>query len=211
MKKIVIIISTGGSVLSKVLHLPSIKKSVFMVVSDRQCAALDLAQKFGIDTKVLNAKNGKDFSIKLVDFFKNDDIDYFLSFYTKIFTEEFLSNYKNKVLNFHPSILPACPGKDGFGDTIKSGSKFIGSTLHFVDLDIDTGLPLMQSSFPYQPFLKLEENRHRVFVQQCKIFIQFVEWVNQDRVKNSYVLESKYEQSEFLPNLDSILAIEFNV
>lgn len=210
MKKIVVIVSTGGSVLSKVLHLSSIRKSIFMVVSDRHCAALDLAQKFGIDTKVLDAKNGQEFSIKLVDFFKDDNVDYFLSFYTKIFTEVLLNNYKNRVLNFHPSILPACPGKDGFGDTIKFGSKFIGSTLHFVDSGIDTGLPLIQSSFPYQPFLKLEENRHRVFIQQCKIFIQFVEWANQNRVKSFYVLDSKYEQSEFSPNLDSILAIEFN-
>lgn len=210
MKKIVVIASTGGAVLSKVLHLASIKKSIFMVVSDRQCGALDVAQKFGIDTKILSAKNGKEFSLKLVDFFEDEDIDYFLSFYTRILTEDLLNTYKDKVLNFHPSILPACPGLDGFGDTVKSGSKFIGSTLHFVDTGIDTGIPLIQSSFPYQPFLTLEENRHRVFVQQCKIFIQFTEWVNENRVKGYSILESKYGLSEFAPNLDSNLAIEFD-
>ncbi|WP_201527694.1 phosphoribosylglycinamide formyltransferase [Psychrobacter frigidicola] len=210
MKKIVIIASTGGSVLSKVLHLPSIQNSIFMVVSDRQCTALDVAQKFGVDTKILSAKSGKEFSIKLVDFFKDKDVSYFLSFYTRIFTEELLNTYEDKVLNFHPSILPACPGTDGFGDTVRSGAKFIGSTLHFVDLGIDTGMPLIQSSFPYQPSLTLKQNRHRVFIQQCKIFIQFIEWDNQNRIKDCSVLESKYELSEFVPNLDSNLAIEFD-
>ena len=44
-----------------------------------------------------------------------------------------------QVINFHPSILPACPGMNGFEDTIESGAMHVGSTVHFVDTGIDTG------------------------------------------------------------------------
>jgi len=160
---------------------------------------------------VFSEKTAAQFSNVLIDYFKDESINYFLSFYTKLFSAAFVNYFPNKILNFHPSILPACPGLDGFGDTIRSKSKFIGSTLHFVDKGCDTGLPIIQSSFPYQPHLSIEKNRHIVFVQQCKIFIQFIEWVNQDRIVDGNILNAKFILTEFSPNLDSVDALEFNL
>ena len=182
-----------------------------MVVSDRSCDAIKVAESHGIKTSILKSSCGTEFSAKLIDLFKEDNVDAFLSFYTKLFSSEFVNSYPFKVYNFHPSILPACPGMDGFGDTIKSGSKFIGSTLHLVDEGLDTGKPLIQSVYPLNSNISLTRNRHIIFVQQCKIFIQFVIWLSQDRIDKNVVREANYLFEEFSPNLDSTEAKLFSV
>lgn len=211
MKKVVIIISTGGSVLSKVLEIDEIKRSIYYIISDRECGALDVARRHNIPYKVLICKNSSEFSDKLNIFFSNIAIDMFVSFYTKLFKGEFLNSTRGKLINFHPSILPACPGLDGFGDTVRSGSQYIGSTVHFVDGGIDTGKPIFQSCTSYNPDISIEENRHKVFVQQCKMLIQIIVWLNNDRIDSRGIRDGKYMFSEFVPNLDSRLAIDFMV
>lgn len=209
MKKIVIIASTNGSVLSKVINMQLMKDNIFMIVSDRECGAIHLAKENNIAHKIFQSANGADFSNKLYEFFCSLEIDMFFSFYTRIFSGQFLKTFKGKILNFHPSILPACPGRKGFEDTVAFGAKFIGSTLHLVDEGIDTGKPIIQSITPFDPSLNLEINRHKVFIQQCKIFIQAVEWLLQDRLHEEMIIDGKYEFSEFVPNLESALAINF--
>ncbi|MBD3843021.1 MAG: hypothetical protein IE909_14300 [Campylobacterales bacterium] len=157
------------------------------------------------------SNNGSYFSKKLSEQLEFDSGCFFVSFYTRLLSSNFLNKYENRVLNFHPSILPACRSMDGFGDTVKSGSRFIGSTVHFVDEGIDTGKPLIQSCYPFQSDLSLNMNRHRVFVQQCKMLIQLVEWLNDGRIVGTNILDAKYEFSEFVPNLDSDIAINFTI
>lgn len=211
MNRIVIIVSTGGAVLSKVLEVQEVKEMIQLVVSDRQCGAIKLAEKHGIPTMIIESQNGNDFSKKLVDFFGKHEVGLFISFYTRLLSQCFLSRFENRVLNFHPSILPACPGMDGFGDTIRSGSKFIGATVHFVDEGMDTGKPLIQSCYPLDHTKSISENRHRVFVQQCKMLIQISQWFKFNRIYGQDILNAKYEFSEFNPNLDSELALEFKL
>lgn len=211
MKKIVIIASTSGSVLLKTLTIEKVRNSIFMVVSDRECGAIEVAKSFGIDTHILPATSGSQFSDKLASYFKEQDIDIFISFYTRLFSGSFLNQYLNKVYNFHPSILPACPGQDGFGDTLKSGSKYMGSTLHLVDEGMDTGKPVMQSISHIDPKLSVAENRHIIFTQQCKIFIQFILWIQDNRINENQVLDANYNFSQFCPNLESSAALNFEV
>lgn len=211
MKKIVVIASTSGSILSKVLALNEVKQSIFMVVSDRECGAVEIAKSYGIKTAVLCSNSGEDFSNKLVDYFFDEDINVFISFYTRLLSKSFLDIYRGKVYNFHPSLLPACPGMDGFGDTVKSGAKYFGSTLHVVDEGIDTGAPVVQSIYPFNPRLSLKRNRHILFEQQCKIFIQFVMWLNEDRVYGSEIKNASYIFDCFSPNLENSIALKFSV
>ena len=107
MKKIVIIASTSGSILSKTLVFSEIKEHIFEVISDRYCGAIEYAKKNGIKTKVLLSYTGLEFSNKLLEYFKNKKVDCFLSFYTRIFAGDFLTYYFNRIYNFHPSLLPA--------------------------------------------------------------------------------------------------------
>ncbi|GAB0150781.1 formyltransferase family protein [Marinobacterium sp. BA1] len=203
--KIVILCSTNASVLKRYFY--DFDDSVdFSIYSDRKCGAIDFAKEASIDFNVYEAKSGLEFSDFLAKEFEGDETTIFFSFYTKLFKGRFIKEHAGRIINFHPSILPACPGQDGFGDTIKSGSRFVGSTVHLVDEGMDTGTPLIQAAFPRDPKMSIPDLRHRVFLQQVVSLAQVIQWFLDGRVEYTdntlYVHESKFLVSEFSPNLD---------
>jgi phosphoribosylglycinamide formyltransferase-1 len=215
MFKIVVIASTAGSVLSKLLELSYFREKIHCVVSDRECGAIEIAKRYSVPTLIEKTNNGSVFSDFLHQHFKNEGVDLYVSFYTRLFSGDFIQDNKYKLINLHPSILPACPGMDGFGDTINSGARFIGSTIHLVNSGIDTGLPIIQSAVPYNPILELTENRHKIFIQQCKMLLQVINWFEEERVifETSQVIikNAQYYLGEYSPNLDFDLALNFLV
>jgi phosphoribosylglycinamide formyltransferase 1 len=216
MIRIVIIASTSGGVISQLLPLPYFHERIACVVADRQCGAIDVATKFDVPSIVIPSNDGLEFSNALSDRFLTDEIDLFVSFYKKMFRGSFLEQAHGRLVNLHPSILPACPGKDGFGDTLRSGAKFIGATIHYVDQGLDTGCPIIQSACAYNPNDSIEKNRHKVFVHQCKMLLQVIRWCEQDRLridKNgySYVRNAIYESGQFSPSIDFSEAEFFDV
>ncbi len=62
----------------------------------------------------------------------------------RIISPYFIKEYKNKILNIHPALLPAFPGLDAQKQAIEFGSKFSGCTVHFVDEGVDTGPIIIQ-------------------------------------------------------------------
>jgi folate-dependent phosphoribosylglycinamide formyltransferase PurN len=213
--RIVILISTGGGVISKLLEMDYFKEKICEVISDRECGAINIAKEFGIKSTVLPSSNGNEFSEKLLKYINISKTDLFISFYTKLFNKNFVNAAKNKIINLHPSILPSFSGTDGFGDTTKSGSKFIGTTIHFVDEGIDTGLPIIQSAIPFNRNKTIEENRHAIFIDQCKTLLQAVKWFEDKRIevkgKIVEILKANYETAIYSPSLDFNAAIKLNV
>lgn len=211
--RIAVIASTGGSVYRAACQLPFVRQMVYSVISDRPCPAIDAAYGLGHNPIVLPIK-GEAFSDAVLSHLTKNGIDLALSFYTKLFRGAIIDEFFGRLINFHPSILPACPGTDGFGDTLRSGARFIGSTVHLVDRGIDTGSPLLQGCLPNDPGKSIEERRHEIFIQQCKSLIQICAWARDERIfltENGYprVQGAKYEVGEFSPMLDSKEAIEF--
>lgn len=203
----VVIASTGGAVLENLLNNKFFRDRIRCVVSDRECGAINVANKFGVQNKILYAADGLGFSNLLLNEFCSCVPDLFVSFYTKLFRGEFISFAKYRLVNMHPSILPAFPGNDGFGGAIRYGAKFIGATIHVVDEGMDTGFPIIQSSIPLNPKLLESEVRHLIFQQQCKMLLQLIAWVDQKRLHfncsgQPVVAGAKYELGEFSPNLD---------
>ncbi|WP_458526262.1 formyltransferase family protein [Onishia taeanensis] len=201
-KKVVLIASSGGAVFSRALQFDAFRDHIFMIVSDRQCGAIEVAKKYGIASKVLSSNTGAEFSDAMYDYFQDQRVDLFVSSYSKLFSGKFIKVNDGKLVNFHPAILPACPGLEGFADTVRSGSRFIGSTVHYVDEGIDTGKPLMQSARPYDPRLSIEENRHKVHLQQSIMLLQLVAWLADERIVGAEVEGASYLISEFSPNIE---------
>jgi phosphoribosylglycinamide formyltransferase 1 len=205
----VVISSTGGAVLRALLKNDFFRERISCVVSDRQCGAIDVALGYGVKTKIYHTKNGADFSDFLLNEFIDNPPDLFVSFYTRLFRGKFLDFSKRRLVNMHPSLLPAFPGRDGFGDSIKYGVRFVGATIHFVDEGMDTGHPIIQAAIPWDPDRNIDEVRHLVFQQQCKMLLQLIKWVDEGRLIFNErglpaILGAKYDVGEFSPNLDTL-------
>ena len=203
--KVVFICSTNGSVIKKALGSQLLARNEIEFVSDRYCGAIMYAEALGYKIHVYETPSGREFSAFLNERYElNEDI-LFISFYTKFLTEPFLKGNSRKIINFHPSILPACPGMKGFEDTIESKAMLIGSTVHFVDSGIDTGKPILQTLFPKE-FQSIDKLRHRVYLQQSISLLQIIKWFSEKKVKikegNVYIDDGVYSLNEFLPNLD---------
>lgn len=89
---------------------------------------------------------------KIIDILKNENIDLIvLAGYLKIISEEFVNEFKDKIINIHPSLIPAFCGKGYYGKivhqkVIEYGVKITGATVHFVDEKADNGPIIIQES-----------------------------------------------------------------
>lgn len=81
------------------------------------------------------------------------DIDYCFSFGSHILSGELLKSYENKLINFHPAILPMFPGRKSIDQAEEHGNiLLVGNTAHFIDSGMDTGPIIMQSVIPLKSF-----------------------------------------------------------
>jgi phosphoribosylglycinamide formyltransferase-1 len=204
--KCVIVSSTSGSVMNVLLQNSFFKSQIFSVVSDRICPAIGKARSHGVRTEVFREKNNADFSDRLLAYLETNRIHYVISFYTKLFVGELLRKYSYRIINLHPSLLPSFRGLDGFGDTLRYGARYIGTTIHFIDERIDKGKIILQSVYPLDPDQPRTALRHRLFLQQCKSLLQVVKWLaeNRIRVKSGRVVVAggRFNDFEFSPQLD---------
>lgn len=213
--RLVIVVSTGGSVMNALLANSFFRRQVFSVVSDRECAAIERAECHGVPTAVMRHERNEEFSANLQEYLHENKVDYVVSFFTRLFVGELVTAYKDRIINLHPSLLPAFKGLDGFGDTMRSGVRYLGTTIHFVDEQMDEGKVIIQSICPLNPRRPVESSRHIVFQQQCKSLLQVVKWLSEDRVcpteTGVEVIGATYADLEFSPSLDFPEAIGLSV
>lgn len=74
-----------------------------------------------------------------------------LAGYMRLLSSAFLKHYNYQVINIHPSLLPAFPGPDGYGDAYKAGVAESGCTIHYVDEGLDSGKIIAQKKWPLFP------------------------------------------------------------
>lgn len=147
-----------------------IKANIALVVSDKtEAFALVRARKAKIPTVVINPKDFSDresFDRALVDQLKRASIDFIvLAGYMRILSPHVIKAYPNKILNVHPSLLPAFKGGHAIKDAFDYGAKTTGVTVHFVDEEIDHGAIIAQEPvkiLPKDTLPKLERRIHAV-------------------------------------------------
>jgi phosphoribosylglycinamide formyltransferase 1 len=85
-----------------------------------------------------------------------------LAGYMHLLTEPFLRRFPGRVVNVHPSLLPAFPGAHAIDDALAAGVASTGVTVHFVDEGLDTGPVIVQEEVPLEPHATLEARIHAV-------------------------------------------------
>ena len=190
------------------------RQQVHSVVSDRDCPAIEKAASHGVRTAVFKESDKSRFSDRLLDYLVESKADYVISFYTKLFMGELLDRFDNRIINLHPSLLPAFKGLDGYGDAVKYGVRFVGSTIHFIDGQMDEGKIIAQTICPLDPD-NLQMVRHRIFEQQCRSLLQVIRWLVEERIEvtqNRVAIKGAvFNNAEFSPALDFNEAIELRV
>ncbi len=119
-----------------------------LVVSNKKSApGLIYAKKFSIPIKIINIKDSL-FEIKILREIKKHNIKLIcLAGYMKILSNFFIKNFKGKIINIHPSLLPKYKGVNTFSRILKNKERFTGCTVHFVNEKLDSGKIILKKKF----------------------------------------------------------------
>jgi phosphoribosylglycinamide formyltransferase-1 len=175
---IVTLISGRGSNLQALLDagLP-----VSAVISNRAGAkGLEVAAARGIATRVV--EHGKFASREAFDGALSAEVERFsprlllLAGFMRVLTPAFVERYRDRLLNIHPSLLPAFPGLDTHARALAAGVKLHGCTVHFVTTQLDHGPIVIQAAVRVRPDDTPQTLAARVLRQEHAIYPQAVRW-----------------------------------
>ncbi len=117
-----------------------------------------LAKKAKIPFVVVNNKNQQKAEEEIIDICKKYNIDLIsLARYMRILSPNFVWRYPNRIINIHPSLLPAFPGALAYAQAFERGTKIVGVTSHYVTENLDQGPIIFQDSFKVDPNDTLEK------------------------------------------------------
>jgi len=120
---------------------------------------------------------------KLLEALKPYKIDYLvLAGYMRLMTPKFLKAFENRVINIHPSLLPAFTGTHGYEDAYHYGVKVSGVTVHFVDEGLDTGPIIVQEAFPRMENDTLESFKARGLALEHALYPEALQLLAEDRL-----------------------------
>ncbi len=182
MKNIVILISGGGSNMAAIVRAAqqqdwarSLGAQVAAVVSNKaEAKGLEFARAQGIATEVLNHKNfasREDFDAALAQVIdRYQPALVVLAGFMRILTPGFVAHYAGRLLNIHPSLLPAFTGLHTHQRAIDAGCKFAGATVHQVTAELDVGPILEQAVVPVLPSDTADTLAARVLTQEHVIY-----------------------------------------
>ncbi len=106
-----------------------------------------------------------------------------LAGYMRILSGQFVSRFPQRILNIHPSLLPAFPGLDAQHQALVHGVKISGCSVHFVDDGLDSGPILLQAPVPVLDEDTVETLSHRILVEEHRIYSEAIAWVSQGNFK----------------------------
>jgi phosphoribosylglycinamide formyltransferase-1 len=105
-----------------------------------------------------------------------------LAGFMRVLTPAFVAHYRDRILNIHPSLLPAFPGLDTHARALAAGVKVHGCTVHFVTGELDSGPIVVQAAVPVRPDDGAEQLAARVLAQEHVIYPRAVRWFLEDRL-----------------------------
>jgi len=191
MQRFAVFVSGFGSNLQAVIDAVkkgSIKAELALVFSNNPKAkGLERAKEAGIKTFFLGPKSyaaPQSYDREIVIQLKAEKIDFIvLAGYMRMLTPWFVNQYPHKIINVHPSLLPAFKGADGIKDTFTYGVKVAGASVHFVDEKTDHGPIILQAAFKVKEKETLESLSSRVHKIEHKILPKAIRLYAEGRLK----------------------------
>lgn len=209
MKSIVVLISGRGSNMEAIVRSCAAERwpaRVVAVISNRADAAgLQFAAAQGIATAVVDHRAFgtreafDDALAAAIDAHRPDLV--VLAGFMRILGARFARRYAGRMLNIHPSLLPAFPGLHTHRRALEAGCKVVGATVHFVTAELDLGPIVIQSVVPVRPDDDADALAERVLATEHRIYPLAVCWFVDDalRIEHGVVRQRDGEPQLLLP------------
>ena len=168
---------------------------IALVVSNIETAAgLERAREFGIPTFVHSHKGctREEHDRAMAAELRKADVDLVcLAGYMRLLSPWFIREFEHRILNIHPSLLPAFPGLDAQKQALDYGVKFSGCTVHLVDEELDHGPIVKQSVVPVLPSDTVETLSARILTQEHKAYSEAAALIlsGQFRIEDRRIIE----------------------
>ena len=172
--KTAIFISGTGSNLKSLIKFSKQKKSpiiINMIISNNSKAkGLRYSKIYKIKKKVFDFKNALS-EKKVITELKKNNIDLIcLAGFMKILSKDFIKNFKGKILNIHPSLLPKYKGLNTHERAIKNKDKYSGCTVHFVNSKLDSGKIINQKKVKISKFDNSKTLAKKILIEEHKLY-----------------------------------------
>ena len=201
MKNLGILLSGRGSnfeAIAKNIAVGRISNArIALVVSNRaEAGGLDIARRLGLETRVTNSRDKarEEHDREVASAFTARQVDLVcLAGYMRLLSPWFIKQFPQRILNIHPSLLPAFPGLEAQQQAFAYGVKIAGCTVHFVDEELDHGPIVVQKAVPVLEGDDEHALRERILEQEHIAYSEAIDIVLNRRfriVGRRFVLES---------------------
>lgn len=185
--KIAVLISGRGSNFMAIHDATLAKKinaEIALVFSNKEDApGLKIAQERNLKTLYLNPKlypNREEYDKEIIREVRKRDVDLVcLAGYMRILTPLFCQEFKNRLMNIHPALLPAFPGLHVQKKALEWGVRYSGATVHFVTEDVDMGpiilqavVPVLQDDTEDELADRILKEEHRIYPEAARLFFE---------------------------------------
>jgi phosphoribosylglycinamide formyltransferase-1 len=187
--KLAVLISGEGSNLQAIIdaiEAGALNVRVELVISNEARAnGLNRARQVGISSAVVTSVKGQsreEYDQRLIDTLKPVAPDLIvLAGFMRILSAKFVQQFAGKIINIHPSLLPAYKGLDTHQRVLEAGETYHGATVHFVTEQLDDGEIIIQSRIEISPNDDAESLQQRVHIEEHVIYPRAIQWLSEQR------------------------------
>ena len=164
-----------------------------LITNKEEAGCIKRALKANIPCKIIKGNdflNKELFESEIIKILKGFDVELvIMAGWMKIVSSFFISKYKDKIINIHPSLLPSYKGSSAIKEALSNGSKITGCSVHFVENEVDSGSLIMQAALSVFKNDNLESLTKRIQILEHKILplsISHAGYLIREKFKDSY-------------------------
>ena len=194
MRRLGILLSGRGSnfeAIADSIAAGRIDAEIAVVIANRpEARGLEVAGQRGLNVVCLPSKglDRETYDLRLEEELRKNQVELVcLAGFMRLLSAGFVREYPRRILNIHPSLLPAFPGLDAQYQALEHGVKITGCTVHFVDEHLDSGPIILQAAVPVLDDDTVESLSARILIQEHRIYSEAIRIV----MSGSYTLENR--------------------
>lgn len=191
--KLAVLVSGRGSNLQAIIgniEDNNMAADIVLVLSNvKDAFALERGKKHGLDTLFLDPKTfprREEYENKMTEVLQSKSVDLIcLAGFMRVLGKNFINAFPGKIINIHPSLLPAFPGLDAQKKALEHGAKFSGCTVHFVNEEVDGGPIILQSAVPVLDEDNTQSLSDRILEQEHIIYPKAIQLIIENNLEFS--------------------------